>query len=43
MNAVGVKRINTVVKMVRNEPAERHSGKPDAIYGVFGIINQAMG
>jgi len=43
LNAVGVKRINTVVKMVRNEPAERHSGKPDAIYGVFGIINQAMG
>lgn len=43
LTGLGMTRVDTVVKMVRNEPAEQHSGEPDAIYGVFGIINQAMG
>lgn len=43
LTALGMERIDTVVKMVRNEPAEQHSGEPDARYGVFGIVNQAMG
>lgn len=43
LNGLGLTRVSTVVKMVRNAPAERHSSEPDAIYGAFGIINQAMG
>jgi GNAT superfamily N-acetyltransferase len=43
LNGLGMMHVDTVVRMVRNEPAERHSGEPDAIYRVFGIINQAMG
>ena len=43
LNALGLTRVNTVVKMVRNEPAEQHCGDADAIYGVFGIITQALG
>ena len=43
LSALGLTRVDTVVRMVRNEPAERHTGNPDAIYGVFGILNQAMG
>lgn len=43
LNALGLARVSTVVKMVRNAPAERHISEPDAIYGAFGIINQAMG
>jgi GNAT superfamily N-acetyltransferase len=43
LTALGFTRGDTVVKMVRNEPAERHSSQSDAIYGTFGIINQAMG
>jgi hypothetical protein len=29
--------------MIRNAPAAQHSGEPDAMYRMFGIINQAMG
>lgn len=43
LNGLGIARVDTVVRMVRNEPAERHRGEPDGIYRVFGIINQAMG
>ncbi|RDJ97958.1 GNAT family N-acetyltransferase [Paraburkholderia lacunae] len=43
LNGLGMTRVDTVVRMVRNEPAERHGGEPDPIYRVFGIINQAMG
>ncbi|WP_257757455.1 GNAT family N-acetyltransferase [Burkholderia glumae] len=43
LDALGLKRVDTVVKMVRNAPAEPHRGAPDARYGVFGILNQAMG
>ncbi|MFB9123707.1 N-acetyltransferase [Paraburkholderia dipogonis] len=43
LNALGMTSVDTVVWMMRNGPAEQHSGKPDAIYRVFGIINQAMG
>lgn len=43
LNARGLTRVNKVVKMVRNEPAEQHCGDADAIYGVFGIITQALG
>ncbi|WP_118182730.1 GNAT family N-acetyltransferase [Paraburkholderia phosphatilytica] len=40
--ALGMARVDSVVKMVRNAPAEQHSGEPDATYRAFGIINQAM-
>jgi len=43
LNALGLTRVDTVVKMVRNEPAEQHRGDSDAVYGMFGIINQGMG
>ncbi|MEX3957523.1 GNAT family N-acetyltransferase [Trinickia sp. EG282A] len=40
--ALGMARIDSVVKMVRNAPAEAHSGQQDTPYRAFGIINQAM-
>ena len=41
--AGGMERVDSVVRMVRNAPAEQRSVDPDAVYRVFGIINQAMG
>lgn len=43
LSALGLTRVSTVVKMVRNEPAEQHCGDADALYGVFGLITQALG
>ena len=41
--ALGMVRIDSVVNMVRNAPAQTHCGEPDAVYRLFGIVNQAMG
>ncbi|KNH10067.1 Histone acetyltransferase HPA2 and related acetyltransferase [Candidatus Burkholderia brachyanthoides] len=42
LTSVGLKHVSSVVKMMRNAPANEHSGLPDATYRAFGIINQAM-
>jgi len=40
--SVGLAHVDSVVKMVRNAPADAHSGAPDATWRAFGIVNQAM-
>ena len=40
--ALGMTRISSVARMVRNAPAGQR-GEPDATYRMFGIINQSMG
>ena len=42
-HALGLVRIDPVAKMVRNAPAEQHSGEQDATYRMFDNSNQAMG
>ncbi|HEX3380167.1 MAG TPA: GNAT family N-acetyltransferase [Paraburkholderia sp.] len=39
---LGLPRVDTVVKMVRNADPARHEGASDDHYRQFGIINQAM-
>ncbi|WP_027799313.1 GNAT family N-acetyltransferase [Paraburkholderia dilworthii] len=41
--ALGMTRVDSVTRMVRNAPAQLYSGEPDAAYRMFGIINHAMG
>lgn len=43
LSALGMAHTDTVVKMVRNHRTGRYRGDPDPTYGVFGIVNQAMG
>ncbi|SEE92732.1 Acetyltransferase (GNAT) domain-containing protein [Burkholderia sp. WP9] len=38
----GLKRVDTVVKMVRNAPADMHTGEPDPVWRLYGLISQAM-
>lgn len=38
----GLLRVDTVVRMVRNAPAEAHSGAADPVYSSYGLISQAM-
>jgi hypothetical protein len=38
----GLKRVDTVVKMVRNAPADMHTGEPDPVCRLYGLISQAM-
>lgn len=38
----GLKRVDTVLKMVRNAPAGAHHGSPDPVCGLYGVISQAM-
>ncbi len=38
----GLKRVDVCSKMVRNAPAEAHSGVPDPVYRLYGLISQAM-
>ncbi|SAL88090.1 N-acetyltransferase GCN5 [Caballeronia arvi] len=40
--AQGLNRIDTTVKMVRNAPADAHSGQPDSVYRPYGLVSQAM-
>lgn len=42
LTELGMKNVDTPVKMVRNAPAAEHSGEPDPTYRAYGIINQAM-
>jgi GNAT superfamily N-acetyltransferase len=39
---LGIPRVDTVVKMVRNDDPARHEGSPDDRLLQFGIVNQAM-
>lgn len=39
---LGLPRVDTVVKMVRNSDPARHVGPPDTLFRQYGIINQAM-
>lgn len=43
LSALGLAHTDTVVKMVRNHRTGWYRGDPDPTYGVFGIVNQAMG
>jgi len=38
----GLKRVDTCSKMVRNASAAAHSGAPDPVYRLYGLISQAM-
>ncbi|MBN3835533.1 GNAT family N-acetyltransferase [Burkholderia sp. Ac-20344] len=38
----GLKRVDTCSKMVRNAPAAAYDGAADAIYGLYGLVSQAM-
>jgi ribosomal protein S18 acetylase RimI-like enzyme len=38
----GLKRVDTVSKMVRNAPAALHNGAPDPVCRLYGLISQAM-
>jgi predicted N-acetyltransferase YhbS len=40
--AQGLKCVDSTVKMVRNAPADAHSGPPDAVYRPYGLVSQAM-
>jgi ribosomal protein S18 acetylase RimI-like enzyme len=40
--AQGLTCVDSVVKMVRNAPADEHSGPPDADVRWYGLVNQAM-
>jgi len=39
---LGLPRVDTVVKMVRNADPSRHEAAPDTLFRQFAIINQAM-
>jgi hypothetical protein len=43
LTALGMARVDSVVKMVRNAPPAEHSGDPDPTFRLFGIVNQAIG
>ncbi|WP_233342913.1 GNAT family N-acetyltransferase [Burkholderia cepacia] len=38
----GLKRVDTVVKMVRNAPADEHNGASEPAWQLYGLISQAM-
>jgi GNAT superfamily N-acetyltransferase len=38
----GLPRVDTCSKMVRNAPADAHSGVPDPVWRLYGLISQAM-
>ncbi|KWH63435.1 N-acetyltransferase [Burkholderia sp. AU18528] len=38
----GLKQVDTCSKMVRNAPAAAHEGAADPIYGLYGLVSQAM-
>lgn len=42
LNAQGLKRVDTVSKMVRNAAADLHTGAPDPVWRLYGFISQAM-
>lgn len=42
LSGQGLKRVDTVSKMVRNAPAGAHRGAPDPVCRVYGLISQAM-
>ncbi|SDR62020.1 GNAT family N-acetyltransferase [Paraburkholderia tuberum] len=42
LSGQGLKRVDTVLKMVRNAPAGAHRGAPDPVCRQYGLISQAM-
>ncbi|HEX7912788.1 MAG TPA: GNAT family N-acetyltransferase [Paraburkholderia sp.] len=38
----GLRRVDTIAKMVRNAPAGAHRGAPDPVCRLYGLISQAM-
>jgi ribosomal protein S18 acetylase RimI-like enzyme len=42
LSGQGLKHVDTVSKMVRNAPAVVHSGAPDPVCRLYGLISQAM-
>ena len=38
----GLQRVDTCSKMVRNASADAHSGPPDPVWRLYGLISQAM-
>lgn len=42
LDAQGLKRVDTCSKMVRNAPAAAHGSAPDPVFGLYGLISQAM-
>jgi hypothetical protein len=38
----GLPRVDTCSKMVRNAPADAHSGAPDPVWRLYGLVSQAM-
>jgi len=38
----GLQRVDTCSKMVRNAPADAHSGAADPVWRLYALVSQAM-